>query len=92
MKDFKNVKFCQSCMMPMQNDEEWGTEKDGVKSADYCKYCYENGEFKEDTTMEKMVEFCIPYAIKGGAFKTEAEARKDMLVSYKTLKRWAANN
>ena len=38
-------KFCQSCGMPMGDTNElFGTEKNGEKSADYCKYCYENGE------------------------------------------------
>ena len=50
-------KYCQSCGMPMGNgDELYGTEKDGSKSSDYCSYCYENGTFKQDCTMDEMIE------------------------------------
>ena len=37
--------FCQSCSMPLDNPELLGTEKDGSPSNEYCKYCYQNGEF-----------------------------------------------
>jgi len=76
-------------MMPMQG-EEYGREKDGTLSADYCGYCYKDGVFADESiTMEQMVEFCIPFAIKAGEFQTAEEARADMLVSYKKMKRWA---
>jgi Fe-S cluster assembly ATPase SufC len=41
-----NVTFCQSCGMPLNKEEVKGTEKNGLKTDDYCKYCYENGAFK----------------------------------------------
>lgn len=37
--------FCQSCSMPLDKPELMGTEKDGVKSTEYCIYCYQNGAF-----------------------------------------------
>ena len=55
--------YCQSCGMPMA-EEIRGTEKDGKISEDYCKFCYENGEFKQDFTMEQMIEFCIPLVVQ----------------------------
>lgn len=42
----KNVTSCQSCGMPLDTEDLKGTEKNGLKSDEYCKYCYENGEFK----------------------------------------------
>ena len=89
--NYANVVFCQSCMMPMNTSEcaEYGTEKDGSKSTDYCSYCYKDGAFTSNDTMEQMVEACIPYAIEGGAFKNADEARAGMLESYPKLKRWA---
>ena len=88
--DFNEMVFCQSCMMPMNlgEGEEYGTEKDGSKSTDYCSYCYKDGAFTSDYTLEQMVEVCIPFAIEGGAFKTADEARAGMLESYPKLKRW----
>lgn len=39
-------KYCQSCTMPMdETGAMHGKEVDGKVSVDYCKYCYENGEF-----------------------------------------------
>ncbi|PZX94681.1 hypothetical protein DOS84_03760 [Flavobacterium aquariorum] len=42
----ENKAICQSCGMPLDSDDVKGTEKDGQKSNEYCKYCYENGAFK----------------------------------------------
>ena len=38
-------RICQSCSMPLSSGELSGTEKDGSRKKDYCKYCYENGRF-----------------------------------------------
>lgn len=47
--------FCQSCTMPIDNIEDRGTERDGSRSKEYCKYCYQNGKFTDpDMTLEKM--------------------------------------
>lgn len=47
--------FCQSCTMPIDKMEDRGTEKDGSKSSEYCKYCYHDGKFTDpNMTLEKM--------------------------------------
>ena len=47
--------FCQGCTMPIDNVEERGTEKDGSKSNQYCKYCYLGGAFTNPgMTLEQM--------------------------------------
>lgn len=33
-------KVCQSCGLPILEQEQLGTNKDGSISKDYCKYCY----------------------------------------------------
>lgn len=38
-------KICQSCSMPLDNQEMLGSEKDGSKNPEYCKYCYRDGAF-----------------------------------------------
>ena len=51
--DIKN--FCQSCSMPVDGPELWGTEKDGSGNPVYCKYCYRDGSFiNPDLTLEEM--------------------------------------
>jgi radical SAM superfamily enzyme len=37
--------FCQSCSMPLDKPELFGTETDGSASNEYCIYCYKNGAF-----------------------------------------------
>ena len=51
------MKFCQSCGMPL-TQEILGTNADGSKNEDYCMYCYKDGKFTQDCTMEEMIEFC----------------------------------
>ena len=47
--------FCQSCSMPMDGSDLWGTEADGSKNPEYCKYCYSNGAFTHPgITLEEM--------------------------------------
>lgn len=48
-------RFCQSCCMPLDNEEMLGTETDGSKNKEYCKYCYQNGAFvNPDLTIDEM--------------------------------------
>jgi len=84
--NFENMDFCQSCAMPM-TDSDYGSEKDGTKNKDYCKYCYENGEFTSDITMEEMIDFCIPKTAQATGM-SEKEARKMSEEIFPKLKRW----
>lgn len=45
--------------MPLKKDPNGGgTNNDGSKSAIYCSYCYENGQFKNpEWTVEEMQKF-----------------------------------
>lgn len=53
----EDKKFCQSCGMPMEKEEDFGTERDGSRNEDYCCYCYKDGSFTGDMTMEDMIRF-----------------------------------
>ena len=55
------MKFCQSCGMPLTSDEVCGTNADGSLSADYCTYCYQQGKFAQDCTMDEMIEHCAQF-------------------------------
>lgn len=82
-------KYCQSCGMPMgETDELYGTEKDGSKSADYCQYCYKDGAFVSDITMEQMIDFCVQPMMENDPAMTEANARAIMNAVFPKLKRW----
>lgn len=82
-------KYCQSCGMPMgETNEMYGTEADGSKNEDYCKYCYENGEFSADCSMDEMIEFCVPHMASADSGMSEDKARNMMRDFFPTLKRW----
>jgi len=52
--------FCQSCTMPIDNVADRGTEKDGSKSNEYCKYCYQDGALiNPNMTFEEMKSLVI---------------------------------
>lgn len=53
--------YCQSCGMPLLKDEDFGTNNDGSKNEEYCAYCYKDGAFTQDVTMEGMIEICVPF-------------------------------
>jgi len=83
--------FCQSCGMPLNGNEELhGTNADGSKNADYCTYCYQEGKYTEDISMEDMIEFCVPHMVEGNPGISEEEARASMKVFFPKLMRWAA--
>lgn len=71
-----------------ETDQLYGTEKNGIKSKDYCNDCYSNGEFTTKITKERMIEVSIPYLIKEKPGISEAEARQQMEDFFPTLKRW----
>ena len=83
---FEEMVFCQSCAMPMGEDD-FGTEKDGSKCQDYCKYCYQDGEFTDNRTMEEMIDFCVPKTAEATGM-SEEEARKMSEEFFPKLKRW----
>ncbi len=60
-KDFNRKQlpqFCQSCGMPLSGKEQCGTHADGSTHYEYCRYCYQKGEFLKECTMDEMIEQC----------------------------------
>lgn len=80
------MNICQSCSIPLK-EEYKGTNNDGSKSEEYCKYCFENGEFIDDRTFEEEVEHLIPMYIDDRDISVE-EAREAIIDALKDLKRW----
>ena len=70
----------------MNDDKVFGTEKDGSKNSDYCIYCYENGEFKDNVSMEEYIEMMVPFSAQ--ANMTADEMRHHCETVFPTLKRW----
>lgn len=77
----------------MQSADQYGTDKDGSANRDYCCYCYKEGAFVQDCTMEGMIGHCVKYLDEfNGACNTrftKEEAIAEMKRSFPLLKRWS---
>ncbi|MBQ4279411.1 MAG: zinc ribbon domain-containing protein [Rikenellaceae bacterium] len=84
--------FCQSCGMPLTAAEHLGTNADGSASTEYCAYCYRDGAFTSDETMDQMIEHCLEYLDEFNRDSDERltpeQAREQMRQYFPTLKRW----
>ena len=84
-------KFCQSCGMPLTN-EILGTNADGSLNEDYCIYCYKDGDFTQDMTMEQMIDSCAQFTEEinkqSGQNLTVEQAKAMMRRYFPDLKRW----
>ncbi len=88
MEQYKDMKFCQSCGMPLLPGTEPGTEADGSPSPDYCSYCYKGGKFQGEMTMEEMIDFCAPMMAQSNPGMTQDQAKAQMRQFFPMLKRW----
>ncbi len=83
------MKYCQSCGMPMGQDQsKYGLEKDGTKSNDYCNFCYTNGEFTKNVTMEQMIQTVAPFITAFNSNVTRESVETMLREKLPTLKRW----
>lgn len=86
-------KFCQSCGMPLNVEDDFGTNTDQSKNEDYCTYCFKDGLFVADCTMDEMIEHCLEYLDDfnkdSDKIYSKDEARTTMKEYFPTLKRWA---
>ncbi|MDD5110659.1 MAG: zinc ribbon domain-containing protein [Patescibacteria group bacterium] len=79
--------ICQSCGMPMQKSEDFGKNADGSASAEYCRYCFQNGKYTVDMTLEQFIEKNVEIA-KSKLGMSEADARAMATSVIPNLKRW----
>lgn len=81
-------KICQCCAMPI-DETTFGTEADGSKNEEYC---YADGHFTKECTMDEMIELNLNYLEefnKDSEVKyTIDEARATMKEFFPQLKRW----
>ena len=79
----QNNNHCQSCYMPMDAPEKYGTQADGSKNEDYCCHCWQGGKFTYEQTLQEAVESNIPW------WKSDDVARARIMEVFPKLKRWA---
>jgi len=82
-------RICQSCAMPMgQAVEFYGTNKDGSKNPNYCRFCYQNGSFTEECSIDQMIEIAASYTAQYNENMSLQTARQLMQGLFPSLKRW----
>lgn len=88
----EDMLFCQSCGMPLTKQDDFGTNADKSINKDYCKYCFNDGKFLQDCTMEEMIEHCSQFIdeVNKNMPKpiTKEEYKQMMRNFFPTLKRW----
>ena len=84
--------FCQSCGMPLSKNEDCGTNADGSINFDYCQYCYKDGKFLQDCTMDEMIDHCAQFIDEVNKQMpkpmTKEEYKQMMRGFFPMLKRW----
>jgi len=82
--------------MPLFKTDDCGTNSDGSRNEDYCRWCYKDGSFTEDWTMEEMIEFCAKSTAEmnrqAGTNYTPEEWKEQMRGYFPELKRWKGCN
>ena len=63
-----NPIYCQSCGMPLVSDTDYGTNQDGSKNNEYCAFCFKDGKFTQDVTMEEMIQTAADQGLTGICF------------------------
>jgi len=71
--------------MPLHLPELFGSDLKGFKIEDYCKYCFVDGKFTSNETMEGMIQLCAKYVKQAD----REQVIKNMRIQFPTLKRWA---
>lgn len=76
--------------MPLDHDELLGTEKDGSKNHEYCKYCYKDGAFvNPGLSLQEMKEFMLS---KMDSMKLPPDITEAAIARLPHLKRWTTHD
>jgi len=73
--------------MPMTKAADFGTNADGSKNKEYCKFCYEKGKFTDEgITIEEKIAKNVEIATKMGWPEDKAREMANNIIP--KLKRW----
>lgn len=79
--------ICQSCSMPLRGENDLGTNADGSKNKEYCRFCYQEGKFTDEgISLEQKIEKLVGMAKQMRI--PEDKAREMAQNILPTLKRW----
>ena len=87
-----SVKICQSCGMPLDKDpSKGGTNSDGTLSDKYCSYCFSNGNFTQNISLDEMTDIGLNYSneYKNATSNEEKETIRNLAKQFLSkLERW----
>lgn len=79
--------YCQSCGMMFTGPDQRGRNADGTEVEDLCRWCYDDGAWVEDISMDDMIEDCAPRMAESTGWTVD-ECTSLMGAVLPTLKRW----
>ena len=86
--DLNEKIICQSCGMPMKVDQDFGTDDLGVKSDDYCRFCFQDGKFTDEgITLQEKIDKLVKISVEQLGMEEE-QARTLAETKLPQLKRW----
>ena len=77
--------FCQCCGMPLEDDTVISREIDNSFNEDYCKWCYDDGQFVYKN-MDELLEFLVNHMSNDNF--TPEQARTYFSEQLPKLKHW----
>lgn len=73
--------------MPLTQEEDFGTNRDGSTNKEYCTFCFQEGQFTDEgSTLEEKIEKNILIAKGMGIPEEQARQMAEKVIP--TLKRW----
>jgi hypothetical protein len=82
----------QVCLNGRVVTDEGEANADGSTNFDYCQYCYKDGKFLQDCTMDEMIEHCAQFVDEVNKNMpqpmTKEEYKQMMQQYFPMLKRW----
>ena len=86
MKETQQI-VCQSCGMPMRKAVDFGTNEDDSLNEEYCKFCYQSGEFYDaGITLKGKIDKNIEMAVRMGIPREGAKEMANQILP--TLNWW----
>lgn len=83
--------YCQSCGMMFTGPDQHGHEADGTETEDFCRWCYDQGSYTYETTMEEMIEDCAPHMAEHMGWSVD-ECASLLGAILPNLRRWNATD
>ncbi|WP_270848179.1 zinc ribbon domain-containing protein [Candidatus Collinsella stercoripullorum] len=80
-------RYCQSCGMMFTGPDQLGHEADGSETEEFCRWCYDGGDYTYETTMDEMIEECAPRMAEAMGWTVD-ESASLLGAVLPTLKRW----